>query len=142
MAVHFCWGVCLVNSLFSCSVNIPVSGGCGSITGGSTVTPYLPPIPPKGTGFHRFVFALYTHDTPLSHTTPCSLRPTDPTHMGVARDAWLHQRGFSSAEFMAVHEDCGLKPWSFAFFQCQWDHSVGNTYKRSLRESAGRTHGA
>ncbi len=116
-----------------CSVNIPLSSGRGSVDEGSAVLPYLPPVPPQGTGFHRYVFALYIHTTPLS-TDPSPL-PGDPTHSNQAGEGWLQQRTFSSATFLAAHQASGLKPWSFAFFQSQWDKSVSHTYKHTLSES-------
>ena len=101
-------------------VNIPVGE---AITMGTSVVPYLPPVPPKGTGFHRYVFSLYTHEEPL---------PTDHTHVGVASKGWLQQRLFSSSRFMSTQQ---VKPFTFCFFQSQWDRSVAHTYQHVLSES-------
>lgn len=104
---------------------------------GTPLVPYLPPVPPKGTGFHRYVFSLYTHEQPL---------PTDhahvgvanegwlqhPAHVGVANEGWLQQRLFSSSRFMSTQR---VKPFTFCFFQSQWDRSVGHTYHHVLSES-------
>ena len=124
-------------------MNIPVRGGHGNVEEGSAALPYLPPVPPKGTGFHRYVFSLYTHTVPLPqrlpHATPLPGDPplsNNPLSGGPETDArWLEQRGFSSAEFVCTHQESGLKPWSFAFFQCQWDKSVSHTYKHTLSKS-------
>lgn len=127
-------GVVISRYISPYSVNIPVSGGCGELERGSTLLSYLPPVPPKGTGFHRYVFSLYTHATPLTNNH--APFPGDHTPMGAASVGWLHQRRFSSAEFLHAHEESGLKPWSFAFFQAQWDKSVSHTYQHTLSESA------
>lgn len=103
-----------------CRINIPLTEGRGETTQGHHLVPYLPPIPPKGTGFHRYVFSLYTHPDPL---------PQDPAHVGVARQGWLQQRLFSSARFLSSHD---VKPWTFSYFQSQWDSSVQHTYKHVL----------
>lgn len=116
--LHVC-GVCPLPY----SVNIPVSGGSGDISAGLTRAHYLPPVPPQGTGLHRFVFSLYTHSEPL---------PQDHTHeVGVVTGEWLQQRLFSSAKFL---ETAGVTPQTFCFFQCQWDKSVRHTYKNVLSE--------
>jgi len=36
-----------------------------SIFDGMEVCPYLPPVPPQGSGYHRYVFAVYSHKEPL-----------------------------------------------------------------------------
>jgi len=46
----------------------------GNPATGETVCSYLAPVPPRGTGFHRFVFTLYTHTTPLISTELRSVR--------------------------------------------------------------------
>lgn len=129
MEVQWCRTHCSCKcTFFSYSVNIPVRGGCGSVENGSTLLPYLPPVPPQGTGFHRYVFSLYTHATPLSQDPA----PVTPSGGPQAKEGWwLEQRTFSSAEFLSSKE-CDMKPWSFAFFQCQWDKSVSHTYKHII----------
>ena len=102
--------------------NIPLNDGHGNVSHGSPLVPYLPPIPPKGTGFHRYVFSLYTHT---------NLLPSDSTHVGITKEeGWLQQRLFSSAEFVETMKD--FRPYTFSFFQSQWDHSVSQTYKHLL----------
>ena len=93
---------------------------------GSTLLQYLPPVPPQGTGFHRYVFSLYTHANPLA---------TDSTHLGVANEGWLQQRLFSSNQFLTSGAEVEIKPWTFCFFQSQWDKSVSHTYKHVLSKS-------
>ena len=86
---------------------------------GRLVTPYLQPIPPAGSGFHRYVFSLYTHDHPLSETT----RPAE-------EDDWLKKRTFSTIDFLRTQPD--LRPFAFSYFQSQWDSSVREAYSKLL----------
>lgn len=100
------------------SADIP-SGG--EVSAGQVVTSYLPPLPPSGTGFHRYIFTLYSHPRPLSLTTP-----TDHTH------DWLKQRTFSTVEFLATQSE--VSPIGFSYFQSQWDSSVREIYNSTLGE--------
>ena len=112
-------------------MNVPLSAeSARDVCEGTTVMPYLPPVPPMGTGFHRYVFSLYTHTKPL---------PLDHAHMGVAtsssgdegKTSWLEERSFSSSQFLATHP---VTPHTFCFFQAQWDKSVRHTYQHHLSE--------
>lgn len=103
--------------------NIPVSDGVGGdLSQGDTLMPYLPPVSPMGTGIHRFVFSLYTHPQPL----PMGVAKP----VGVAREDWLQHRLFSSSRFLATHP---VKPYTFSFFQSQWDRSVRHAYQHILK---------
>lgn len=103
-------------------VNIPCNG---QVVDGTIVTPYLQPVPPRGSGFHRYVFSLYTHAHPLQETTP--------TGMGLSVEGdWLNQRTMSTRQFLSTRPE--LEPCSFAFFQAQWDNSVHDVYMKSLSE--------
>lgn len=42
--------------------------GSDGVASGNVIVPYLPPVPPRGSGFHRMVFALYRHTQPLDPT--------------------------------------------------------------------------
>ena len=103
--------------LWHCSTNIPGD----NFQAGSTVCPYIQPVPPKGTGFHRYVFSLYTHQDPLNEEATLSEGGT-----------WLDQRMFSTQYFLSSRPK--LRPFTFSFFQCQWDSSVHNTYMNTLGE--------
>jgi len=46
-----------------------------SVLSGKEECPYLPPIPPQGSGYHRYVFAVYSHTEPL----PLELLPSSGT---------------------------------------------------------------
>lgn len=79
--------------------------------GGDAVCAYLPPTPPKGTGYHRYVFALYKQQGPISVEK---------------MDQYCTM---SSAEFAQTHK---LQPVGLAFMQCTWDSSVTATFARAL----------
>ena len=106
----------LILCIVFCSADIP----CGRPpTEGRLVTPYLQPIPPAGSGFHRYVFSLYTHDHPLSQTT----RPAE-------ENDWLKQRTFSTVDFLQAQPD--MRPFAFSYYQSQWDGSVREAYSKLL----------
>lgn len=99
-------------------VNIP----CGrAVSDGTQVTPYLQPVPPRGSGFHRYVFSLYTHPRPLSETTPTGL---------TGKSNWLEQRTFSTRKFLSVNSNAS--PYTFSFCQSQWDQGVHNVFMKTL----------
>ena len=49
------------NIMFFYSINISE----GDILSGHEIVPYLQPIPPQGSGLHRYIFTLYTHHNPI-----------------------------------------------------------------------------
>ena len=123
--VSLCVFVCV------CSANVPVVAEDQESwrlpTDAHTVVPYLAPVPPSGTGVHRFVFTLYTHAHPLKKT---------PTWSKKASEDWIHQRTFSSAQFLADNMSVGggMRPFTFSYFQTYWDASVRHIFKHVLSE--------
>lgn len=101
-------------------VNMQQEGGLSS---GTEVAPYLPPLPLRGTGFHRCVFSLYTHPQPLELSSL-------PRVSADSQETWLQHRTFSSPSFSAALPQ--LQPHTFAFFQCQWDLSVHQAFMHTL----------
>lgn len=91
--------------------------------------PYLPPVPPMGTGFHRYVFSLYTHTQPLPLDHACIAMATSNGGGSEGKVDWLEERSFSSSQFLATHL---VAPHTFCFFQAQWDKSVRHTYQHYL----------
>lgn len=62
-----CEIIWMLSTVFFFRSNIPVDeNGFSKISAGELVCPYLPPIPPRGSGYHRYVFVLYHHDDPIS----------------------------------------------------------------------------
>ena len=95
------------------------------INSGSEVMPYLQPLPPRGTGFHRFVFSLFTHPRPLDITEKkLGLVVADGE-----KGTWLDQRTFSTKSFLSRHQ---AEPFTFALFQSQWDSSVQHVFSDVL----------
>ncbi|XP_012678690.1 39S ribosomal protein L38, mitochondrial [Clupea harengus] len=97
--------------------NIPGS----AVELGQEVCHYLPPVPAKGTGFHRFILVLFKQDAPVDYTEDCRLSPCYS----------LTERTFKTVDFYRKHQDV-LTPASLAFFQSQWDESVTNTFHTLL----------
>ncbi|XP_061083317.1 39S ribosomal protein L38, mitochondrial [Conger conger] len=92
-----------------------------AVQSGEEVCHYFPPFPAKGTGFHRLVFLLFKQDAPVNFEEDCR---SSPCHS-------LKQRTFKTLEFYRRHQDV-ITPAGFAFFQCQWDDSVTNTFHALL----------
>jgi len=118
----------------SCSANVPVKENSSDSwhlpTEGHVVVPYLPPVPPSGTGIHRFVFTLYTHTRPLE---------TMPIRSDTVSENWLQQRKFSTSQFLAdnMAADKGMRPFTFSYFQTYWDTSVRHVFKHVLSTLVG-----
>ncbi|KAF3853114.1 hypothetical protein F7725_013802 [Dissostichus mawsoni] len=92
----------------------------GSVQEGEELCHYLPPFPPKGTGFHRYVYFLFKQEVRIDfqedvRTTPLSLA----------------ERSFKTLDFYRKHQDA-MTPAGLSFFQSQWDESVSNTFHNSL----------
>ncbi len=104
--------------------------------------PYLQPLPLRGTGFHRFIFSLFTHSKPLDLATHDQLGPVslitaeeekkegEWRGAGGGRGTWLDQRTFSTSDFIKKFPQ--VEPFSFAMFQSQWDESVQHMFSDVL----------
>ena len=117
-------------------MNIPTSSL--ELSSGSEVMPYLQPLPLRGTGFHRFIFSLFTHSEPLDLTTHDLVSPAtegegegeEGRGAGGERGTWLEQRTFSTSGFIERFPQ--VEPFSFAMFQSQWDNSVQHMFSNVL----------
>lgn len=98
------------------SSNIPN----GDLSKGEQIVPYLQPIPPKGTGYHRFVFVLYKQDKKLDFS---SFKVTD------TKD--LTKRTFYTFDFYGKYQD-DMTPAGLSFFQSKWDESVRDVFHNEL----------
>nr|XP_022915739.1 39S ribosomal protein L38, mitochondrial [Onthophagus taurus] len=92
-----------------------------NIEKGELVYDYLQPFPPKGTGYHRYIFILYKQDKKIDY----KLLKKD----GKCLD--LEQRTFSTLEFYREHQDA-LTPAGLSFFQSDWDQSLRNFFHNTL----------
>lgn len=93
------------------------------ISKGDQIVPYLQPIPPKGTGYHRYIFILYKQDKKLDLS---SMKVTD------LKD--LEKRTFSTFDFYKKHED-SITPSGLAFFQAKWDESVRDVFHKEFSKA-------
>ena len=83
---------------------------CNDLTAASCAAAYVPPMPLKGTGFHRYVFVLLEQNGIVDLGTKDQLR----------------ERFICTRTLMKEHK-MGLK--SLAFFQSTWDNTVVNTWQ-------------
>ncbi|CAN9508958.1 unnamed protein product [Ophioblennius macclurei] len=93
----------------------------GAVQAGEELCHYLPPFPAKGTGFHRYVYVLFKQDERINFQEDS--RPS-PCHS-------LVNRTFKTVDFYRKHQD-SMTPAGLAFFQCQWDESVTETFHNTL----------
>ncbi|XP_046887699.1 39S ribosomal protein L38, mitochondrial [Hypomesus transpacificus] len=91
------------------------------VQSGEELASYLPPFPAKGTGFQRFVYVLFKQDRRIDY------RAHEPNRACVS----LAERSFKTVEFYRSHQD-SMTPAGLAFFQCQWDPSVTDTFHSTL----------
>ncbi|KAK5602605.1 hypothetical protein CRENBAI_006578 [Crenichthys baileyi] len=92
-----------------------------AVHAGEELCHYLPPFPARGTGFHRYIYILFKQEKPISFQEDS--RPS-PCHS-------LVDRTFKTVDFYRKHQD-NMTPAGLAFFQCQWDASVSNTFHNTL----------
>ncbi|XP_033466785.1 large ribosomal subunit protein mL38 [Epinephelus lanceolatus] len=93
----------------------------GAVQAGEELCHYLPPFPARGTGFHRYIYVLFKQEGPINFQE--DVRPS-PCHS-------LEDRTFKTLDFYRKHQD-NITPAGLAFFQCQWDESVTNTFHTTL----------
>nr|XP_046232588.1 39S ribosomal protein L38, mitochondrial [Scatophagus argus] len=93
----------------------------GAVQAGEELCHYLPPFPARGTGFHRYIYVLFRQEGRISFQE--DVRPL-PCHS-------LVDRTFKTVDFYRKHQD-NMTPAGLAFFQCQWDESVTNTFHNTL----------
>ncbi|KAM9837272.1 large ribosomal subunit protein mL38 [Aulostomus maculatus] len=93
----------------------------GAVRAGEELCDYLPPFPARGTGFHRYVFVLFKQDRRIDFQEDARQSPCRS----------LADRTFKTVEFYRKHQD-NMTPAGLAFFQCQWDDSVTDTFHNTL----------
>lgn len=92
----------------------------GDISKGELIVPYLQPIPPKGSGYHRHVFILYQQEKKI-----------DLNSYKVDEMFDLEKRTFNTFEFYKKHQD-SMTPAGLAFFQADWDSTLKEFYHNKL----------
>lgn len=93
----------------------------GDISTGKELVSYLPPFPPYGTGYHRFVFVMYRQHKVLD--LPKYQLQSGPTS--------LNERTFSTFNFYSELQD-DLTPAGLAFFQSDYDSSLRDFFHNVL----------
>jgi hypothetical protein len=101
--------------LYIFSGNIPN----GDVVQGEVISPYLPPCPIKGTGYHRFAFCL------LNQTCRCDFEEMHKTYSARC----LTSRSFKTVTFL---DNFQLDPVGLSFFQADWDRTVSDTFTEIL----------
>ena len=99
--------------------NIPhdaASSECGTYD-----VEYLPPIPYRGTGFHRYVILAFYHQEKIEFSDTFFQSSKDP----------LESRTFSTMMFYQQFQD-KITPLTASFFQAEWDRTVSNTFRSKL----------
>lgn len=91
------------------------------ISQGEVVWNYLQPFPPRGTGFHRFVFILYKQERKMDYT---QLKKVGPCLQ-------LEERTFQTLDFYRERQD-DITPAGLAFFQSDWDKSLTDFFHNTL----------
>ncbi|KAL3273753.1 hypothetical protein HHI36_015181 [Cryptolaemus montrouzieri] len=94
-----------------------------NIEKGETIVNYLQPFPPKGTGYHRFVFVLYKQERRLDFSK---------FNLKDVNNFDLESRTFLTLDFYREQQD-NLTPAGLSFFQSHWDTSLKNFYHNELQ---------
>ncbi|XP_043087098.1 39S ribosomal protein L38, mitochondrial [Puntigrus tetrazona] len=92
-----------------------------SVSSGKELCHYISPFPPKGTGFHRYIYILFKQEHLVDFSSDLRSSPCYS----------LTQRTFRTVDFYRKHQDV-ITPAGLAFFQCQWDQSVSDTFHTLL----------
>ena len=67
LLLYHCWMQVWKNLSTNC-IRVNIAGG--EVSTGHEVVPYLQPVPPRGSGLHRYVFTLFTHTGHIDPDTP------------------------------------------------------------------------
>ncbi|XP_071534080.1 large ribosomal subunit protein mL38 [Panulirus ornatus] len=92
------------------------------LASGEVICDYLQPFPPRGTGYHRYVFVLYKQD---DHIDFSEFKRQQPCLS-------LKERSFSTLDFYREMQDC-LTPAGLAWFQSDWDSSLTSFFHNTLK---------
>ncbi|XP_063705966.1 large ribosomal subunit protein mL38 [Culicoides brevitarsis] len=90
------------------------------VSKGECLVPYLQAFPPKGTGYHRFVFLLFKQEKKL-----------DLSSYKVTEQFNLKKRTFSTPNFYKKFQD-DITPAGLSFFQADYDASLTDFFHKKL----------
>ena len=113
---YFCFVI--IKFCFVCSGNIPN----GDVQKGDVIMNYLPPFPPKGIGYQRFIFVLYKQNKKMDFN---SLKLSADDY------ANLEKRTFKTYDFYRQYQD-DITPAGLAFYQTNYDKSLTKFYHNVL----------
>ncbi|RXG59213.1 39S ribosomal protein L38, mitochondrial [Armadillidium vulgare] len=88
---------------------------------GEEIVDYMQPIPPKGTGFHRYCFVLYKQNKKLDFSRYRKDKPC----------LSLQERNFKTFDFYKEFED-DLTPAGLSWFQADYDETLINFFHKTL----------
>ncbi|TMW54273.1 hypothetical protein DOY81_000628 [Sarcophaga bullata] len=94
----------------------------GDVQKGDVIMNYLPPFPPKGIGYQRFIFVLYKQNRKMDFN---SLK------LSAGDYANLEKRTFKTYDFYRQHQD-DITPAGLAFYQTNYDKSLTKFYHNVL----------
>lgn len=95
-----------MHQLIQRRTNIPLSASQPSIDLNEAILPYQQPLPPKGSGIHRYVYVLLEQPSQLN-----------------ADESDLTRENFSVRDFMAKHN---LIPAGVHYFRSQWSPAISS----------------
>lgn len=109
------------------SSDIPLSSTSSRITlqSGTTLLPWAPPHPERGTPYHRYTFVLYEQSQSSTAAGPSTLRDLPAAHSDV-----FDIRSFA--------RENGLIPRAASFFRGIWDEDVTTIFKDQLNREEPR----
>lgn len=90
-------------------------------TSGEDSLSYMQPFPMRNTGWHRCVYVLFEHKTPIDFKLKSDSDSTSA----------LGERSFKAADFFSTYKN-DLSPVGLSFFQTEWDLSVKEFFHDKL----------
>lgn len=89
------------------------------MTTGTELVDYMQPFPMRGSGWHRCVYLLLEHESPIQF----DLEKSD--------GKFLKKRSFNVKSFLNKHKEA-VVPVGLSFFQTEWDLSVRDFFHKTL----------
>ena len=78
---------------------------------------YVQPFPMRGTGWHRCVYLLFEHDSPVEFDLK----------RNISNENNFSKRDFKCSDFVLKHQK-DITPVGLSFFQTTWDMSVKKVF--------------
>ncbi|KAM7349769.1 mitochondrial ribosomal protein L38 isoform 1-T2 [Cochliomyia hominivorax] len=94
----------------------------GNVEKGDVIVNYLPPFPPKGVGYQRFIFVLYKQNKIMDFSS---------MKLSIEDNVNLEKRTFETYDFYRRYQD-DITPAGLAFYQTNYDKSLTQYYHEVL----------